>query len=390
MPSVRVQDALDEAEALNADTEVENDISAIWIAEGVYMPTKKSVAETARTETFALVDGVSLYGAFGGDEGSVDERERDAEGNWAHETVLSGDLLGNDDPGDQATLEDNAFTVVLGLELTEGVALNGLTITAGRANGPHDWQHREWQSGGGVFHMGGALSLILTNLCSNSAFYDGAGISSDGLLIVTGCYFWGNTASGYGGGIFTSQSDNLSLTNCALVGNSAYRGGGVFTDIGSLTMTNSTLVGNTADRGGGAWSYHLVTVRNSIIAMNEAPSDPNIFGRLADGSSHNLMNVDPAFVRNPSDGGDGWGDNPDTPAVNESANDDYGDLHLTAHSAAIDFGDTSLLPSDMVDLDDDGDTSERLPTDVDGNLRVYGTSVDCGAYEFQSGNGRRS
>ena len=74
-----------------------------------------------------------------------------------------------------------------------------------------------------------------------------------------------------------------------------------------------------------------------------------------------LIGTDPRFVRNPSDGGDGWGDSPETPGVDESANDDYGDLRLRVDSPARDEGDNSLLPADTFDLDCDGDVSERLP-----------------------------
>ena len=78
--------------------------------------------------------------------------------------------------------------------------------------------------------------------------------------------------------------------------------------------------------------------------------------------------LDPQFVRDPSDGGDGWGDDPATDEIDESANDDYGDLRLTAESLAIDLGNAGIV---------------GVFTDLDGNPRVFGTSVDAGAYEFQ-------
>ena len=97
----------------------------------------------------------------------------------------------------------------------------------------------------------------------------------------------------------------------------------------------------------------------------------------------NLIGIDPKFVRAPSDGGDGWGDDPNTPDVDESANDDFGDLRLTAHSPAIDYGNDSLA------IDSNGNP---LAADLDGNERIYGASVDCGAFEFQDapGEGREA
>jgi len=96
------------------------------------------------------------------------------------------------------------------------------------------------------------------------------------------------------------------------------------------------------------------------------------------------MGIDPSFVRNPSDGGDGWGDDPATPDVDESANDDFGDLRLQPGSAAIDAGDNTLLPLDEFDLDEDGIVDEPLPIDFDGNPRIIGGTVDIGAYEFSA------
>ncbi len=100
---VSLQDALDRAEVLNADVDPGNDIAAIWIAEGTYRPTRQSVADTPRSETFHPLDGVTLCGGFAGTEQSPEERVRDEDGHFLHETILSGDLLGNDDPGDETS-----------------------------------------------------------------------------------------------------------------------------------------------------------------------------------------------------------------------------------------------------------------------------------------------
>ena len=91
--------------------------------------------------------------------------------------------------------------------------------------------------------------------------------------------------------------------------------------------------------------------------------------------------IDPQFIRDPSDGGDGWGDLPYPPDIDESANDDYGDLHLQPISLAINLGNNALLPADVTDEDADGDTAEPIPFDLDGNPRIQHEIVDIGAYE---------
>jgi uncharacterized repeat protein (TIGR01451 family) len=58
-----------------------------------------------------------------------------------------------------------------------------------------------------------------------------------------------------------------------------------------------------------------------------------------------------------------------------------GDYRLGAGSPAIDAGDNASLPADDDDLDGDGDTSETLPLDLDGNPRIVSNAVDLGAYE---------
>ena len=71
-------------------------------------------------------------------------------------------------------------------------------------------------------------------------------------------------------------------------------------------------------------------------------------------------------------------------------------LDLAAGSPCIDAGDNSSVPADTVDLDEDGDTSERTPLDLGGNARFtddpitddtgvaatgYPEIVEMGAYE---------
>ena len=161
-----------------------------------------------------------------------------------------------------------------------------------------------------------------------------------------------------------------------------------------MTLTNSTLAGNSAAYGGGLWNNDTLTLHNSILANNTASTGPDIqdYGTLS--GSHNLIAdgagqtalvhgqngnlvgttanpIDPLFTRNPSDGGDGWGDDPTTPDIDESANDDYGDLGLQEGSPAVDAGGNALLPADEFDLDGDGDTAEPIPVDVIGNFRVW-------------------
>jgi len=73
------------------------------------------------------------------------------------------------------------------------------------------------------------------------------------------------------------------------------------------------------------------------------------------------------------------------------------DYHLTGGSPCIDAADNDAVPPDTLDLDGDGDTTEPIPFDLDGNPRFVDDPatpdtgngeppiVDMGAYEFQAG-----
>ena len=262
--------------------------------------------------------------------------------------------------------------------------------------------------GGGIRNEQGPMTVTNSILSMNSASW-GGGIWNNGTLTVTKSTFSGNSANG-GGGI--ANHSMLTLANSTFSGNSAeWDGGGIRNEGGTVTVTDGTLSGNVAGSGGGLWNNNAATVNNSILANNTASTGTDIQDTGTLSGSHNLLAngagqsalvhgtdgnlvgttsnpIDPLFTRDPSDGGDGWGDDPDTPGIDESANDDYGDLGLQEGSPAIDAGSNALLPADEFDLDGDGDTAEPIPVDVIGNFRICDgdgdetETVDMGAREF--------
>jgi hypothetical protein len=119
----------------------------------------------------------------------------------------------------------------------------------------------------------------------------------------------------------------------------------------SPELANCILWGNTA------------TASGAQIYNNG--SSPSISYSLVDGGWSGTGNIDadPRFVRDPDPGTDGeWG----------TGDDDYGDLRLQLTSPAIDAGDNTA-PGPV-----------GVTTDLDGNLRIQGGTVDMGAYEAPS------
>lgn len=114
------------------DTALQHNISLganIWIAEGVYHPK-------SQTEPFTIDHAENLYGGFNGTETALNQRDPKS-----HITVLSGDLLQNDDPADYTTFSDNAEHVVevetdpIDGDGDEIIIIDGLTISDGYNNG---------------------------------------------------------------------------------------------------------------------------------------------------------------------------------------------------------------------------------------------------------------
>ena len=186
----------------------------------------------------------------------------------------------------------------------------------------------------------------------------GGGIYNDGTLVVANCTLFGNSGDEFGGAIANSYNGSVTLVNSIIVGNSAKHYGAIF-NLGEFAIFNSTLASNVTANTSGYYrtSASVMTIMNSILWQNEGMWQSEEQISMDQGSLttlNNLVGIDPAFVRIPSDGGDDWGDNPSTSGIDESANDDYGDLRLTSQSPAINYGDNSLVP-------------EGLVTDLDGN-----------------------
>jgi hypothetical protein len=117
-----LQDALDMARA-NAE------ITEIWVAAGTYTPDPGGVD---RERSFELVDGVAIYGHFGGFESTMDQRDLD---NPDHVTILSGDLLNNDGPNFTNYDDNSRHIMTATAEITEYTILDGFTIEAGGTTG---------------------------------------------------------------------------------------------------------------------------------------------------------------------------------------------------------------------------------------------------------------
>jgi len=362
-----LQDAL--ADANSSEKPVE-----ICVAEGIYKPDQgggQTIGD--RTATFKLINGVTLKGGYAG-FGETNPNARDIK---LYETILSGDLDGNDvdvnDPADlldEPTRAENSYHVVIGIGIDANAVLNGFIIRGGNAEGAN--------YGGGVYNNNGSPAIINCIFSENSAGRSGGGMynNSESHPTVTNCTFILNAA--YSGGGMQNRDfckpmlanctfiRNLSygragggicggygsIINCTFTENSANKYGGGLSDCGGL-ISDCTITGNSAGISGGGFDYAQAnpgTLINCIISSNTSGNEgggiyfrpPTVPPPLGDPPypSYPMIVITNCTVSGNVTGGDGggiftsfgrslltncifWGDTPD---------EIYGDISMVTYS----------------------------------------------------------
>jgi Bacterial Ig-like domain len=288
----------------------------VWVAQGRYTPGSQ------RADTFVMASGVGMYGGFTGAETSIYERTDII----ANATILSGDLLNDDTPGDFVTNRgENAYNVVTGVDNS---VLDGFIISGGHAN----------VGTGHALRTGGGMNNYQKS------------------PEIRNCLFRDNYAL-YGSAMYNYICPNVEVANSVFVSNEANDDVTLHNNTSAMTCINCTFADNEDTNSGVAISSSLeLTVSNSII--------------LGEGGALIVSNplITSVTYSNVQGGYDGIGNIDELSLFEDEAS---GDFSLQLTSPCVEAGNYGAV------------VEYGIESDITGKPRFVGDRVDMGAFERQ-------
>jgi len=354
-----LQDAL--ADANEAQKPVD-----IRVAQGTYTPDcGNGYVRGDKQAKFLLKSGVTIKGGFAG----VGADDPNAWDHQAYETVLSGDLSGNDERHLENFVE-NSDHVIWCIEGDASAVLDGFTITGGYATD---------RIGGGLLNYNANPTVKRCVFFDNYASQGGGMANRYSSPTVTDCTFDGNLATYGGGGMYNTDQSHPMVESCVFHDNRStiLGGGGMYCGDSNPTVINCLFVDNVAPFGGGMYNVAVNPFIGNCTFTNNRSSS---WG----GGIQNDAGANPTVTNCIL-----WGDIPDEIAFSGSATVTYSDVEggwagignidrdpkfadaegrLSSGSPCIDAGNNDAVPS-------------GITTDLYGNPRILNGTVDIGASE---------
>ena len=305
-------------------------VTEVRVAQGTYHPDRDESNPNGsgdRLATFQLINGVRIRGGYAGLAGPCPD-ERDVA---MYQTILSGDLFGNDmqdlagglhcfsgdgTPHDSGCgqfdldadgdvdaidlgIDENSHHIVTGSGTDETAVLDGFTVTAGSADGAIFLDDR----GAGMINDAGSPKVVNCTFKANFAtiygsgmhnvnasnpelvncvFVDGLAVSGAGMAnfensgpMVVSCRFEGNSSIGIGGAM-RSDGSSPTLIDCTFIANAGSAGGAIYAEGGlaaDFAVLNCQFYNNHAQGAGAIFaaspSIH-VRIVNCLFIGNSA------------------------------------------------------------------------------------------------------------------------
>ncbi|MFD2917363.1 T9SS type A sorting domain-containing protein [Psychroserpens luteus] len=382
----------------------------IWISSGTYTP------HASNRGIYFVIDkeDLKLYGGFDGTEMQLADRTI-----GVNETILSADLQANDVnvsdyPGNYANTTrnaDNSYRVVNITAAGNNLLLDGLTISDAHNNANATTRGAAIAKDKTISHLTLRNCIVKNNVSRN----DNAGLVAEfelnntsgtrGELIIENCQFV-NNMSRWASGIYSFVRGNtnvdITVANTLFDGNIAADLSSTVTGISgsaswfrvltngsniTLNLTNNTYVNNidlgtaqsvnnfsratvAISKAAGISSVFNASVNNCIFWENTTAggvTTRSITDQYTSPANSLIINnsLDPLSFNDDSITSTNTIIN-SNPLFTNSANNDY---TLTSISPAVDTGDNVYVLG---------------ATDLLGNQRILNSTVDMGAYEFDS------
>jgi len=323
-------------------------VQQVWVDKGTYEVSANS---------FTLKNGVAIYGGFDPDNGIS---------TLSHSRILpfggGGSILQG--RNERPVLWNHATA---GSPMDTTAKLDGFTLIQG--NGIND--------NGGAINNSYASPRLSNLVIRNNVAGKGAGVynANSSAPVFTKCVFRDNQATGSGGAMCNDNSKPI-LVNCLLYHNTAYLGGAIGNPNNAYpNLINCTVANNHANGYGGAVSslaYSNPAFLNCIVYGNTATMGSNGLDKDVTVGANNLNFYYSSLIQDATaydiDGNLSFVGTI-TDIFNDPANNDY---TLKPGSPAINMGHNGFA------------TNASLTTDLAGNTRIRGSSVDLGVYETET------